>query len=189
MKDKTDAKILSGIRRGDSKSFDLLFDNYYDRLCNYVTSIIQNNEAAEDIIQDLFASMWVNRKRLSVQVSLKSYLFRSSYNASLDYLKRLKVENRYQAGISEQFPPSFNDSLEFLELLESMEESIEQLPEQCKVIFKLSRFEQLKYREIAEKLSVSENTVDTQIRRALKKLREDFKDYLALLLIFLRIFF
>ncbi len=189
MKDKTDIKILSGIRRGDSKSFDLLFDSYYERLCNYVTSIIQNNEVAEDIVQDLFANIWVNRKKMSVRVSFKSYLFRSSYNASLDYLKRLKVENKYQADISEQSPPSFNDSLEFLELLESMEESIEELPEQCKIIFKLSRFEQLKYKEIAQKLSISENTVDTQIRRALKKLREDFKDYLTLLLLFLRLFF
>ncbi len=168
---------MEGLRAGDSKSFDLLFDHYYDKLCNYVASIIRDNDIAEDIVQDLFANLWVNRKKNTVKSSFSSYLFRSAYNASLDYLKQLNVKSRYQAGILEQLP-SFHDSMEFMELLEALEESIEQLPEQCRAIFKLSRFESLKYREIAQKLSVSENTVDTQIRRALKKLREDFKDYL-----------
>lgn len=189
MRDITDTNILSGIRKGDSNSFDLLFDNYYDKLCNYVTSIIHDNNAAEDLIQDLFANIWVSRKNLTIRISLKLYLFRSAYNASLDYLKHLKIENQYQTQTSIQMTPSFNDSMEFIELLESMEGSIEQLPEQCKIIFKLSRFEQLKYREIAQKLSISENTVDTQIRRALKKLREEFKDYFMILLVLLKLFF
>ena len=187
--EKKEVEILSGIRRGDSNSFDLLFDNYYDNLCNYVASIIHKDDIAEDIVQELFANMWVNRKKIAIRLSFKSYLFRSAYNASLDYLKHLKIENQYQSGIPENFPPSFNNSMEFMELLESLGKSIEQLPDNCKMIFKLSRFENLKYREIAQKLSISENTVDTQIRRALKKLREDLKDYLVAFFIILKLFF
>ncbi len=176
-----DSEILSGLQRSDTGYFDLLFENYYDKLCNYVTSIIHNADIAEDLVQDLFATIWVNRKHLYIHSSFKAYLFRAAYNAAIDHSKHLNIISEYQFNISRQTTPSFNDTMEFMELLESLETNIEQLPEKCKEIFKLSRFENLKYREIANKLSISENTVDTQIRRALKKLKEALKDYLIIL--------
>ncbi len=183
-----DFEILSGIQQSDEKSFDLLFDIYYEKLCNYSASIIHDFDVAEDIIQDLFAKLWVDRKHIKIKSSFKSYLFRSAYNACLDYLKHLKVRGNYQSLNTNQ-SSSFNDSLEYVELLEKLETGINQLPEQCRAIFKLSRFENLKYKEIAKKLNISENTVDTQIRRALKKLKEGLTDYLIFLtIVFIQLF-
>lgn len=183
-----DYEILKGINQSNSKSFDLLFECYYNSLCNYVASIIKNNEIAEDIIQDLFATIWINRKNNSIN-TLKSYLYRSAYNASLDYLKHSKIENHFQNEKANQLMVSYEDSVELYEVIELLEESIEQLPEQCKLIFKLSRFENLKYREIAQKLDITENTVDTQIRRALKNLKVKLKDYLIIFILIYLMFF
>ncbi len=179
--ENNDFKIVAGIKNGDKTTFSFLFDLYYNKLCFYATSILHDSDAAEDLVQDLFAEIWVDRKKLDIKSSFSAYLFRSVYNSCLDYLKHLKVKDRHQKDVSFQIPSSFNDSLVHSELLEKMESSIEQLPDQCKKIFKLSRFENLKYREIAEMLQISENTVDTQIRRALSKLKNDLKDYLVTL--------
>ncbi len=179
----TDFKILTGIIAGDKNAFDLLFAQYYSRLCNYATSVIHNCDVAEDLVQDLFAEIWVNRKQLKIKTSFNAYLYRSVYHSCLDHLKHQKIREKHQNDSLLQASVSFDDSLVFTELQEKMEFCIEQLPEQCKKIFKLSRFEKLKYREIAEKLQISENSVDTQIRRALNKLRDELKDYLITILI------
>ena len=179
----TDFEILSGIIGGNKNAFDLLFVQYYSRLCNYATSVIHNCDVAEDLVQDLFAEIWVTRKQLNIKTSFSSYLYRSVYHSCLDHLKHQKIREKHQNNSLLQTPASFNDSLVFAELQEKMDSCIEQLPEQCKKIFKLSRFEKLKYRERAEKLQISENSVDTQIRRALNKLRDELKDYLITILI------
>lgn len=173
-----DFEILSGIKVSDKESFNLLFEVYYEKLCNYAASIMLNHDNAEDIVQDLFATIWIERKTLAIKTSLNSYLYRAVYNASLDYLKHDKVKDRYQKMNTENAQVTYDQSIEFMELVNNLEKSIERLPDQCKTIFRLSRFENLKYREIADKLNISENTVDTQIRRALKKLKEDLKNYL-----------
>lgn len=184
-----DLKILSGIIDGDKKAFDLLFSVYYDKLCRYADKMVHDDDQCEDLVQDLFAEIWVNRKKLSIKTSLSAYLYRSIYNSCLDQIKHQKVKNKHQSETVFQSVNSFDDSLVFTELIEKMEKCIENLPDQCKKIFRLSRFENLKYREIAEVLQVSENTVDTQIRRALNKLKEELKDYLITILFLLPSFF
>lgn len=185
----SDFKILSGIIIGDKSSFDLMFSQYYNKLCNYAATIILDHDVAEDLVQDLFAEIWVTRNKLAIKTSFSAYLYRSIYNSCLDHLKHLKVKDKHESIFPNQNIASFNDSLIFAELLEKLEESIEQLPEQCKKIFRLSRFDNLKYREIAEKLQISENSVDTQIRRALNKLKDDLKEYLITILIIFSLFF
>ena len=183
-----DFNKYSGIRDGDKKAFDRLFECYYEPLCHYVASIVQNHDTAEDLIQDLFATIWVNREKLQVQFSFRSYLYRSAYHSSMDYLKHLKIQRQYQKKASIPGPISFDDSMIVAEMQEELKKSIEQLPEQCRNIFRLSRDENLKYKEIANRLQISENTVDTQIRRALKKLRNDLKNYLISILIIFCLF-
>jgi RNA polymerase sigma-70 factor (family 1) len=180
-----DHKILSGIRHDDEKSFDLLFEIYYKKLCNYNDSIIHDYDMSEDIVQDLFAHIWVNRYSVTISSSLSSYLFKSCYNSCLDYIKHLKSVEKFLSDNSWQSTVSYNDTMEYMDLLENLEKSIENLPDQCKAIFKLSRFENLKYVEIAKKLNISENTVDTQIRRALKKLKESLSNYIPAIIVIL----
>jgi len=180
-----DFNKYSGIRDGDKKAFDHLFECYYEPLCRYVASIIHDHDTAEDLIQDLFATIWVNRKRLRIHSSIRSYLYRSAYHSSMDYLKHTEIQRQYQKRALIPGPLSFDDSMIVAEMQEELKRSIEQLPEQCRNIFRLSRDENLKYKEIAARLQISENTVDTQIRRALKKLKNDLKNYLIPVLIVL----
>jgi RNA polymerase sigma-70 factor (ECF subfamily) len=184
-----DLVILSGIRTGEKKAFDLLFQHYYSNLCHYAASILHDHDASEDIVQNLFAELWINHNRILIKSSLYSYLLRSTHNACLDYLKHLKVREEFQAKAQADLSESFDDNFISAEILHKMDKSIEQLPEQCKRIFKLSRFEDLKYREIANLLNISENTVDTQIRRALNKLKNDLRDYLITIFLFILLFF
>jgi RNA polymerase sigma-70 factor (family 1) len=184
-----DLTILSGIKNGEKKAFDLLFGHYYSNLCHYAASVVHDHDVAEDIVQDLFAELWVNHAHIKIRSSLHSYLLRSTFNACLDHLKHQKVKERYQADFITDISLSFDDSLIFDEILTKMEASIEELPEQCRKIFKLSRYENLKYKEIAHILNISENTVDTQIRRALNKLKNDLSDYLITLCLIMNFIF
>jgi RNA polymerase sigma-70 factor (ECF subfamily) len=184
-----DLTILSGIRNGEKKAFDLLFEHYYSNLCNYAASVVHDHDVAEDIVQDLFAELWVNHKQITIRSSLYSYLLRSTRNACLDHLKHLKVREKFQSEVQSELSVAFDDNLILAEILHRMNEIIEQLPDQCKRIFKLSRFDNLKYREIAKLLGISENTVDTQIRRALNKLKHDLSDYLITLLLIINFIF
>ena len=184
-----DFVILSGIKNGEGKAFDLLFEHYYSNLCHYAASVVHDHDVAEDMVQELFAELWVNHKQITIRSSLWSYLLRSTRNACLDHLKHLKVEKKFEFEVQTELSATFDDNLELAEILHKMNESIGQLPEQCKRIFQLSRFENLKYREITKLLNISENTVDTQIRRALNKLKEDLKDYLISIFIIFHLFF
>jgi RNA polymerase sigma-70 factor (ECF subfamily) len=183
-----DFEIYPGIKDGEKEAFNYLFETYYKSLCRYTFSIIHDHDAAEDLIQDLFAVIWVNRKKLAIRSSFRSYLYQSAYHASLDYLKHAKIKTAFQSNYSEQ-TITFDDSIVIGEMQDKLEKSIERLPDQCKRIFKLSRFENLKYKEIASQLNISEDTVDTQIRRALNKLKSDLKDYLISIFIIFHLFF
>ncbi len=184
-----DFVILSGIKNGEGKAFDLLFEHYYSNLCHYAASVVHDHDVAEDMVQELFAELWVNHKQITIRSSLYSYLLRSTRNACLDHLKHLKIREKFQCEAKTELYEVVDDNPELAEILHKMDESIGQLPEQCKRIFKLSRFENLKYREIAEVLHISENTVDTQIRRALNKLKNDLGDYLITVLLMINFIF
>lgn len=175
--------LILKIKNDDSKAFDLLFYDNYEVLCNYAFSIIKDFEASEDIVQDFFVKIWVNRANLTPSKFSKSYIFRSVHNSCLNYIKHQFVKDKYQSvqHISDRID-DFQDSLEDFELMQQIELAIQKLPDKCRNIFCLSRFEGLKYKEIAARLNISENTVDTQIRRALQFLRDDLKQYLILFL-------
>jgi RNA polymerase sigma-70 factor (family 1) len=184
-----DLEILAGIKKGDEKAFDYLFNIYYDDLCNYAVTIIKDGDLSEDIVQNIMADLWINRQKVSIHSSLRSYLFRSVYNASIDHLRHIRSREKFLSDSVFEDSSSFESTVEYQELTKRINDVIETLPEQCKVIFRLSRFENLKYREIAQKLNISENTVDTQIRRALKKLRESLNDFFEVIILMAVYFF
>ncbi len=173
------------IRNGDGKAFDNMFDTYYKGLSVFANKYVKDIDVAEDIVQELFIKIWKNREQLNVNISLKSYLFQSVYNSCLNHLKHLKIRDNYKKHVSRNDTDELHhDTLVEEELNLRIYNSIESLPEKCKIIFKLSRFEGLKYKEIAEKRNISIKTVKVQIGKALKTLRHDLQDYLPLLLIF-----
>lgn len=181
----TDTEILSSLRQGDQEVFEQIFRTYYERLCNYANTILNDMEEAEEMVQSAFVTVWEKHPSIEIHTSVKSYLYKAVYNSCLNRLKHYKVRMEHDAHVkhtADIYTSDASQSLIKSELEEMTRRSIEALPPQCQTVFKLSRFENMTYVEIAEQLDISVKTVENHIARALKSLREDLKDYLPLLI-------
>lgn len=168
-------------RNRDIDLFESLFNLYYSSLVMYATHLTEDMAAAEDIVCDVFTSVWEKKEVLYME-ERKAWLFSSVRNRSLNYLAHLKVRNNYQENILEKGDISGLLTWEYYvesELRKHIEQAIRQLPPQCQKIFIMSRFNNKKVSEIAEELQISSRTVEKQISIALKKLRIELADYLT----------
>lgn len=181
-----DQLVFSAIQSGDLASFEMLFKTHYSPLCRFAFSFLQNSEEAEEIVQGTFIGIWEKRESISVDSSLKAYLYRSVRNACLNELKKRKVRQEHAAEVGRGGEP-LSESTDGWAVQKELEEQIhvalQTLPEQCRLIFMMSRFEELKYQEIADQLGLSVKTVENQIGKALKIMREQLKEYLPLILL------
>lgn len=176
-------EIFSAIKQSDETAFEKVFRAYYQALCNYAHSFLKDMDEAEEVVQSVFHSFWEKRQALEIRVSLKSYLYKTVYNHCLNKLKHNKIKDAYKNYNAVQISqnPVFASHLAINnELEKQIKEAIESLPEQCRLIFRLSRFEELKYNEIASQLGISVKTVENQMGKALKILREKLAEYLTL---------
>ncbi|WP_320111036.1 RNA polymerase sigma-70 factor [Draconibacterium orientale] len=170
--------LFINIQQGDERAFEKLFKLYYGYLCNFATKIIADDVAAEEIVQEFFVKFWERRANLSVESSLKNYLFRSVKNLCLNHIKHSNIKLQHaQKVIAESETSNFNNDYIEVDLAADIAKSIEELPEKRREIFRLSREEGLKYREIAEKLNISIKTVEAQMSLAIKSLRDKLKKY------------
>ncbi|MCF6334097.1 MAG: RNA polymerase sigma-70 factor [Draconibacterium sp.] len=178
---RLERELIESIKNGNPKSFEMVFNTYYKRLCTFAFDYTRQLEIAEDIVKDFFVVFWNNREKLEITTSLSGYLFRSVRNACINYLLRNKERNKtisieevnwVEIKINE---PLSNDyplgNLLAKEQENQIFNAIEKLPERCREVFKLSRFENLSHKEIAERLNISKNTVKVQVFRALKSLK------------------
>ena len=163
--------IFSGIRHSDYNSFNHLFFCYYGRLCNYVTEIVKDDFASEDIVQDLFIKLWTNREKIEVQENIAGYLFKSSKNAALNYLRSEKCKKNAFEKISINASQLTDYDIEHEEFLSALDKCINQLPARSKEVFLLHRFEGLKQKEISERLNISVKTIKNQIWKSLQFLK------------------
>lgn len=178
--------LIKGLLTRNKVVFDFIFHYYYSGLCAYCERISGNQQVAEDIVQELFVTLWLKCEQIQITSSLKNYLFTSVKNRSLDYLKREQRKTQKLNHFTKETElPENLSSLWFAEaeLQAVVEKSLEKLPPRCREIFELSRFEGLKNQEIADNLGLSKRTVELQVSNALKQLRIDLKDYLPLLLL------
>ena len=172
----TDRDIIRRIRKGDIGQFESLFRSSYTSLVNYTKIILKDTDTAEEIVQDLFYVLWRDRKKLNITTSLNGYLFRAVYNKSMHYIEHQKVvqkhANEATASISID-PDDPAEILKYKELHEKIAVIMAKLPERCARIFCMSRFEGLKYAEIADELSISIKTVEANMGKALKEFRNE----------------
>jgi RNA polymerase sigma-70 factor, ECF subfamily len=181
---KSDAEMLLLLKEGDEKTFEFIFNKYYDGLCSFSRTITKNHEASEEIVEELFLQFWLNCKMNLIKTSIKSYLFQGAYNNSIKYISRLKknvisIDDSNQIGIELSVPELPIGKLIAEELEEKAIKAIESLPEKCRQIYLMNRNEDLKYQEIAERLKISVGTVKTQMSRAFSKLREELNEFLT----------
>ncbi len=179
MNSQEEKALFKEISKSNEKAFEKLFHRYYGHLCLFASRIIQNDNAAEEIVQDFFVKLWEKREQITIETSVKSYLFRAVKNLCLNFIQHNKTKLRYAQSILAEVSNNQTDDDSFTEinLAEKIEESIQSLPTKRREIFRLSREEGLKYREIAEKLNISIKTVETQMGLAIKTLRYKLKSY------------
>ncbi|MBT3384660.1 MAG: RNA polymerase sigma-70 factor [Prolixibacteraceae bacterium] len=173
-------KVLFEKIRNDNKiAFEKLFHKYYGHLCLFASRILQDDIAAEEIVQDFFVKLWEKRKQIFIETSVKSYLYNSIKNLCYNFIKHNKIKfNHAQSVLSDaENNKALENNFAEINLLEKIEDSIQSLPEKRREIFRMSREEGLKYREIANKLNISIKTVETQMGLAIKTLREKLKNY------------
>lgn len=164
----------------DNDSFRRLFEYYYPALCLYAKRFIADKESREDIVQDVFFSIWENRKRLSVQVSARSYLITSVRNHCLNFLRRKPTES-YEEAFPENMPvygENENDLYTLNELQDLLTVALAKLPEAYRRVFELNRLEDKSYGEIAEEMNLSIRTVERYKNKAIEILKKELKDYL-----------
>ncbi|WP_238354343.1 RNA polymerase sigma-70 factor [Fulvivirga marina] len=181
--------IAFKIRSGDEQAFEHLFKVHYSGMCGYALRYVEDSAQAEEVVQDVFLGFWEKRLTLEITGSLEAYLYRSVRNKCLNHIKHEKVKYRFaMSHVSSQSIEErrVDDKVVELELREKIEACVDQLPPERKRIFKLSREEGMKYKDIAAQLDISIKTVETQMGKALKFLRENLMEYLPALAIMLK---
>jgi RNA polymerase sigma-70 factor (ECF subfamily) len=181
--------LLKRIAEDDSKAFQLFYDNYYIQIYRFTSYYIKREEIREEIVSDVFLTIWQNRRNLENINNIKAYLYTVTRNRALYFINNSKDSknvaiDEIPLGITSEYETPEEKILN-RELSDTIKEAIEKLPDRCKLIFLMAKEENLKYKEIAQVLSISEKTVNAQMVIALKKLSEKIKKYIYILFGFL----
>lgn len=179
----------------DEPTFEAVFKSYYAPLHAYANAILKDSEGAEEVVQTVFLRLWEKRLALRINVSIKSYLYKAVYYDALNYIKHQKVTQRHwdqtHYALTQQ-PASLSSQVlegEENELVGRIQQTLEALPEKCRMVFHLSRFEELRYAEIAERMGISLKTVEAHMSKALKTLRQELAEFLPVLLLIFQLLF
>ena len=183
-----DEQIALRLSKRDEAAFEQVFKTHYKNLHAYAFTILKDEDEAEEMVQQVFFKLWERSEHLSFSGPIAAYLYRAVHNESLNFIKHQKVKAGHQLHVaysmknkSEQASPKMIRK----ELENKFREALNELPEQCRTVFQLSRFEDMKYKEIADKLDISIKTVENHMGKALKLLRIKLVDFLPMLLILL----
>lgn len=181
MNSKEDIGLFNSVKQGDLKAFETLFRKYYSFLCSLARKYVNDHDTAEEIVQDLFYRIWEKKEEITITLAVKSYLARAVYYNSINLRASLRRElildeKLFDADSSDS---DTEDLVREQELNRLIDSCMAELPEKGQKIFSMSRFEGLKYREIAERLSVSVKTVEAYMGQALKVFRKNLGEYLG----------
>ena len=178
--------IFLKIKNSDISAFESFFHKYYGSLCVFAANILGDDDTAEEIVQDFFVKIWEKREQLFIETSVNHYLYRSVKNLCINHINHEKIKQKHAASVlkESELPEPDDQELMMSGLLETIEETISAMPEKRKQIFRLSRYEGLKYHEIAARLNVSVKTVETHMSLAIKTLRDKLKHFRFLFLFF-----
>jgi RNA polymerase sigma-70 factor (ECF subfamily) len=183
----TDEALVREIKLGDEKAFQLIYENYCRQLIRFAASYLPDISDAEEIVQNVFVELWEKREQLDPEHFVKNYLYKVTVNKAYNHLKRKVVERKYLQCLDVLEASTVNEAEKKIyreELAGAINQLLSQLPEQQRNIFHLSRWEGLSNKEIAERLQISVRTVENQVYRAVKYIRENIKpDHLIVFLI------
>lgn len=172
----------------DQEAFRTLFYQFFAPLCVFAHRYIDDRSTCEDIVQETFLKLWKNRKNQEINISLRNFLVSNVKNNCIDHLRKKDLFLRYADKQKQKYifsSQNFEEIHATSELEQLIENAINKLPSHIKEVFEKNRFEGMSYREIAEENQISIKTVESYMSKALKSLREDLKDYLPFLYLFL----
>ena len=174
--DTAEQDWLIALKAGDEAALRSIFDRHYSRLLGDIYHIVPDEDTCQDLAQEVFVELWRKRSDLDVHTSLRAYLRRAAVNRALNHLK---TSRRFVLEETDQFSQAADTSstdignkAEQESLEAALHAAIATLPEKCRVVFSLSRFEHMSHRDISEKLGISIKTIENQITKAMKTLRE-----------------
>jgi RNA polymerase sigma-70 factor (ECF subfamily) len=178
---------ISEIRRGDIKAYAKIYDDFFGVLYHLCIQYTHDSRASEEIVQDTFLKLWEIRETINEQIHIRNFLYTITKNKCLNYLRNQKISMRHQEE-AKYLEIQFNyealertgDFFQTEELRANIEKAINELPAELIDTFRLSRFEELTYKEIADKQNISIKTVEARISKALRILRVELRDYLPL---------
>mgnify|MGYP006285505971 FL=1 len=172
-----DSFIKERLKKQDRMIFESVFTYYYSGLCAFACQFVQNRDLAEDLVQDFFVQFWTDCPHTEITGSLKTYFFSAIKNRSLDHLKHMRVRSNHSNYIH-AIENIKTESYAFAEseLMEIIERGMDLLQPRCRQIFRMSRFDGLSNKKIADCLKISQRTVELQISKALKALRQYLAD-------------
>tara|TARA_R110000744_G_scaffold142164_2_gene253706 strand:+ start:1045 stop:1629 length:585 start_codon:yes stop_codon:yes gene_type:complete len=175
----------------DDKLFEEVFKNHFKALYGYARVLLKDEVVAEEVVQTVFLKLWEKRGTVKITTSLKAYLYKAVYYDALNYLKHEKVKMKHRERKQHEYAGDrsigavVDHSVEEKEIQNRLNLALMALPDKCRKVFQLSRFEELKYAEIAERMGISIKTVEGHMGKALKTLRLELAEFLPLFLIIL----
>ncbi len=174
-----DNDILVELPQNGEKAMSMIYEHYYQQLCLRAIRYVKDSKIAEDLVQDLLVDIWKKRENLNINTSLIGYLQRSIVNKSLNWIRsqRVQIEDIDAVKSTSDNNPDAQDIIEKTELEQHITKVIDGLPEKCRLVFVMSRFDLMSYKEIGDKLDISTKTVENQISKALRILRSDMKNF------------
>ena len=182
--DLNNEQLIPLLLAGDESTFESVYKHFLKPLHVYAIAILKDEDRAEGMVQNVFLKLWDKKERLSFSGSLQAYLYGAVYHECLNYLRHEKVKHKHQQHVVYTMGNNGEESgnMELMDLREKLADALNELPEKCRTIFQLSRFEELKYQEIADRLQISVKTVEAQMGKALKILRVKLVDFLPLII-------
>lgn len=172
--------LIRQLKKGKVSAFDLIFRNYNQKVFNFCVQMLNKKPDAEEVTQEVFIALWQNREKIDINTSLSTYIFSIARNKIYNiYRKSFYVQEyiEHLNNTDRKFELLTEDQVLYNELKMFLDKTIDELPPKRKEVFKLSRFEGLTYKEIADRMQISENTVDVQIRKALGFLKNAFENF------------
>ena len=188
---ETDDQAISILlAKKDEAAFEQVFKTYFKNLHAYACTILKDEDEAEEMVQQVFFKLWDRAENLSFNGPIAAYLYRAIHNECLNYIKHQKVRSNHQLYVAHSMKNQSEHAQGRVlgkELEARYKKALEELPEQCRLIFQLSRFGDMKYREIADELNISIKTVENQMGKALKILRQKLVEFLPILVVLLNL--
>lgn len=180
----TDGELLAALKQGDQTAFIEIYDRYWDKLFSMAGHKLEQLEDAEEVVQNIFISLWNRRQTLTITSTLNSYLAVSVKYRVIKVLEKQHYQKKYRDSLGREvmLDDSTREWLEFTALKEQLEQLVKALPDKCQLVYRMSREEGFSQKEIAGKLDISEKTVEAHMGKALKAIRSGLNIFIFMLL-------